>query len=72
MKKKGYFNASVQNGYISEVAGCAEHTTMQYELMKNAKEKNRQITVCFNLENAFESLRHDLIQFALSFQGTCP
>ena len=68
MKKNNYFNASVQKGYINEVAGCAEHTTMLYEMMKNAKQKNRQITVCWtDLENAFGSIRHDLIQFALSW-----
>ena len=48
--------------------GCAERTTLSYEFMRNAKQKNRQITVCWtDLENAFGSIRHDLIQFALSW-----
>ena len=57
MKKNNYFDASIQKGYINEVAGCAEHTTLLSELMKNAKQRNRQITVCWtDLENAFGSL----------------
>ena len=50
------------------MAGCAEHTAVLSELLKNAKQTNRQITVCWtDLENAFDSLRHDLIQFALDW-----
>ena len=68
MKSNGYFDLSVQKGFINDMAGCAEHTTMLSELLKNAKQNNRQITVCWtDLENAFGSLRHDLIQFALSW-----
>ena len=68
MKSNGYFDLGVQKGFINDMAGCAEHTTMLSELLKNAKQNNRQITICWtDLENAFGSLRHDLIQFALSW-----
>ena len=68
MKTNGYYDLGVQKGFINDMAGCAEHTTMLSELLKNAKQTNRQITVCWtDLENAFGSLRHDLIQFALDW-----
>ena len=67
MKNNNYFDISIQKGFISDMAGCVEHTTMLSELLKNAKTTNRQITVCWtDLENAFGSLSYDLIQFALS------
>ena len=68
MKNNGYYDLSIQKGFICDMAGCAEHTTVLSELLKNAKQTNRQITVCWtDLENAFGSLRHDLIQFALDW-----
>ena len=68
MKSNGYYNLGIQKGFTNDVAGCAEHTTMLSELLKNAKQTNRQITVCWtDLEKAFSSLRHDLIQFALDW-----
>ena len=68
MKSNGYYDLGIQKGFINDMAGCAEHTTMLSELLKNAKQTNRQITVCWtDLENAFGSLRHDLIQFALDW-----
>ena len=68
MRNNGYYDISVQKGFVEELAGCAEHTTMLAELLRNAKENARQICICWtDLENAFGSLRHDLIQFALSW-----
>ena len=68
MKTNGYYDLGVQKGFVNDMAGCAEHTTMLCELLKNAKQTNRQITVCWtDLENAFGSLRHDLLQFALDW-----
>ena len=68
MKNNSYFDISIQKGFINSMAGCVEHTTMLSELLKNAKKTNRQITVCWtDLENAFGSLSHYLIQFALSW-----
>lgn len=68
MKGNKYYNISVQKGFINDMAGCAEHTTMLIEMLRNAKANRRQITVCWtDLANAFGSLRHDLIQFALSW-----
>ena len=68
MRNNGYYDISVQKCFVEELAGCAEHTTMLAELLRNTKENARQIRICWtDLENAFGSLRHDLIQFALSW-----
>ena len=68
MKPNSYYDLGIQKGFTNDMAGCAELTTMLSELIKNAKQTNRQITVCWtDLENAFDSLRHDLIQFALDW-----
>ena len=56
----------VQKGFLSGVAGCVEHTFMLFEALKEAKEEQRQIVVAWiDLANAYGSVRHNLIQFAL-------
>ena len=61
-----YIPRKVQKGFLSGVAGCVEHTFMLYEALKEAKEEQRQIVVAWiDLANAYGSVRHNLIQFAL-------
>ena len=68
MKANGYYDLAIRKGFISDVVGCAEHTTMLSELLKHARETSRPITVCWtDVENAFGSLKHDFIQFALDW-----
>ena len=60
MKNNGYYDLSIEKDFISDMAGCAEHTTVLSELLKNAKQTNRQITVCWtHLENVFSSLWYE-------------
>ena len=40
MKKNNYFDISIQKGFINDMAGCVEHTTMLSELLKNSKKTN--------------------------------
>ena len=70
MKCNNYHDLSILKGFIENMAGCVEHTTMLAELLRNAKSSSQQITVCWtDLANACGSLRHDLIQLALSWYG---
>ena len=39
MKSNGYFDLGVQKGFINDMAGCAEHTTMLSELLKKCQAK---------------------------------
>ena len=64
--KQRLFESRVQKGFLEGVAGCVEHTTFQWEILQHTKSKQRQIVLAWlDLENAYGSLRHMLIQFAL-------
>jgi len=61
-----YIPRSIQKGFLSGVAGCVEHSFMLWEALREAKEHTRQIvTTWIDLANAYGSVRHNLIQFAL-------
>ena len=50
------------------MAGCVEHTTVQWEMVQHAKRMYQQIAmVWLDLENAYGSMRHMLVQFALKW-----
>ena len=66
MKSNKYINGRIQKGFIDEVPGCLEHTTLTFEALKDAKSSGRSICVTWlDLQNAFGSVRHSLIDFAL-------
>ena len=48
--------------------GCIEHTFTLLEALRDAKESHRQIVITWlDLANAYGSIRHNLIQFALNW-----
>src|SRR6476469_7246838 len=48
--------------------GCLEHSFAMFEALLDAKSHSRQIVVAWlDLKNAYGSVRHNLIQFALSW-----
>jgi hypothetical protein len=62
------FISSVQKGFKAETPGCLEHSFAMYEALLNAKAHQKQIVVAwFDLCNAYGSVRHNLIQFALDW-----
>ena len=68
MKLNGYFQDSLQKGFLADIAGCVEHTFNLNAALKNAKSHHREICVAWlDLKNAFGSVRHNLIQFALKW-----
>lgn len=63
-----YIKRATQKGFLSGVAGCVEHSFTLFEALRNAKTHQRQIVVAWiDLANAYGSVRHNLIQFALSW-----
>jgi hypothetical protein len=63
-----YIPRKIQKGFLAGIAGCVEHSFMLFEAMKEAKEEQRQIVVSWiDLMNAYGSVRHNLIQFALDW-----
>jgi hypothetical protein len=66
--KNSYIPRKIQKGFLSGISGCVEHTFMLFEAMKEAKEAKRQMVVAWlDLANAYGSVRHNLVQFALEW-----
>ena len=66
--KNNYIPREVQKGFLSGIAGCVEHTFTLFEALREAKSEQRQIVVSWiDLANAYGSVRHNLIQFALNW-----
>jgi hypothetical protein len=68
MLKNSFIESSTQKGFLSEVAGCTEHAFALWEALREAKDVQRSIVVAWlDLANAYGSVRHNLIQFALNW-----
>lgn len=68
MVRNSYIERVAQKGFLAGVPGCVEHTFVLYEALKEAKEHTRQIVVSWlDLANAYGSVRHNLIRFALDW-----
>lgn len=68
MIKNTYINREIQKGFLSGISGCLEHSFALYQALREAKEHTRQIVVTWiDLANAYGSVRHNLIQFALNW-----
>ena len=62
-----YLSKSIQKGFVSHVNGCQEHQFKLVEAIRDARLHQRSQTVVWlDLQNAFGSVEHKLIQFALS------
>jgi hypothetical protein len=66
MTANNYIDRSRQKGFMRGIAGCLEHSFVLSEALNNAKKNYRSICVSWiDLANAYGSVRHNLIQFAL-------
>ncbi|CAG9569641.1 unnamed protein product [Danaus chrysippus] len=73
MLSNNYFRPNHQKGFLPGVSGCLEHNTLLSESLKDARKSERQITVCWiDLENAFGSIQHELMLFALRWYNFPP
>ena len=62
-----YIRRESQKGFLFGLPGCLEHSFTLFEALRDAKENQRQIIVAWiDLANAYGSVRHNLIQFALN------
>jgi hypothetical protein len=63
-----YIRIEIQKGFLAGMPGCIEHAFALFEALREAKEHKRQIVVTWiDLANAYGSVRHNLIQFALDW-----
>ena len=66
MLKNKFISQRLQKGFLAGMPGCLEHAFSLTEALKNANQHQRQIVVTWiDLANAYGSVRHNLIQFAL-------
>ena len=64
--QNNYIKREIQKGFMRFVPGCLDHTFAQWESFKNAKTAKRSIVSSWiDLRNAYGSVPHNLIQFAL-------
>jgi hypothetical protein len=62
------FISLTQKGFRPNTPGCLENSFMMVEALLDAKFNQRQIVVSWlDLKNAYGSVRHNLIQFALAW-----
>ena len=70
MTKNSFFDLRLQKGFLPGVSGCIEHTSLISEVLRDARSHQRSICVSWlDMRNAFNSVRHSLIQFALRHYG---
>ena len=68
MIENNFIKKTIQKGFLSGVSGCIEHPFALYEALRDAFANHRSIcTLWIDLANAFGSVRHNLIQFALEW-----
>ena len=61
-----YWSRSTQKGLLNRTPGCIEHQFVLWEALTEAKREQRSIATCWlDFQNAFGSVRHQLIDFAL-------
>ena len=68
-----FMNKSVQKGCMEKVLGCWEHISMAWAALKEIKSKNLSLaTIWLDIANAYGSIPHKLIIFALFWYGVSP
>ena len=65
-----YVNTSIQKAGVPDFPGCIEHITMLWDRIKTAKNNKSELHVIYlDLENAYGSVRHQLLEKAMDFFG---
>ena len=73
MISNGYMNTDVQKAFVNGIPGCSEHYCKLATIIKDSREKHRALSVCWlDLANAYGSVPHGLIQFALQHYNSPP
>jgi hypothetical protein len=68
MTSNNYIKIKKQKGFLEGMAGCIEHSFALYEAFRNATRAQRSIvSTWIDLANAYGSVKHNLIQFALDW-----
>jgi hypothetical protein len=66
--ENGYLKDRTQKGFLPNVAGCIEHSATLAEAIRDARRNKKNIVINWlDLANAFGSVKHSLITFALGW-----
>ena len=66
-------NTSVQKGYMDKVPGCWEHMSIVWSALKEAQStKSSLANIWLDIANAYGSIPHRLLFFALECYGVDP
>ena len=70
MLRNSFFDKRLQKGFLPDVAGCLEHSSLLSDALRDARAHQRSICISWlDLKNAFGKVRHSLIIFALQYYG---
>ena len=68
MVRNNYIKSNLQKGFLFGVPGCIEHSFALVEALRRVRADKRAIVISWiDLANAYGSVRHNLIQFALNW-----
>ena len=68
-----YFNTSIQKTFMPTMPGCTEHHLKLASILRDARKKHKSLAVCrLDLANAYGSVHHSLIRFALEHYQAPP
>ena len=71
--ENNYIETNIQKGFWSNISGIIEHTELLTNMLKHAKNKQRQLVVMlFDLKNAFGEIHHNLIKTVLKYHHIPP
>ena len=61
-----YFDTSIQKAFMPSIPGCTEHQLKLCSVLSETQSKHKALAVCWlDIANAYGSVHHSLIQFAL-------
>ena len=73
MTANGYLDADIQKAFIPTIPGVTEHQTKLAAIINEARESKRSLAVAWiDIANAYGSIHHSLINFALSHYHAPP
>ena len=68
-----YFDKTIQKAFMPTTPGCTEHHFKLATILGDARKKHKSLAVCWlDLANAFGSVHHSLISFALKHYNAPP
>ena len=71
--QNSYLDTNIQKAFQSRIAGCEEHQLKLSSIIRVANKNQRSLTVAWlDLANAYGSVNHKLIEFALSHYHAPP